>query len=1027
MKLHNGIDIKQSSIIFSNRIEMLQQSLMEHLFASGTTPFTKRLVIVPSNAVAEYIRRSFATDPTLNIFCGIDLVLLDRGISKVVDFCFDATNSLPSQMELTLALNQKVEMLEHLDATKSMRLAIKLASLFRGYSLYGGEKIQEWMQEPQGWQQTLFKDLFGPDGPFVDHQSYFSGLRAKKEIPDFQVHLFGFNHLATVVADFFVQTANLVPLMIYQPSFCQHYWGDILSNREHHFVIQKLKKEGTPLEQIESFEGFTDKGHPLLANCGVLARKFDALLQESSMPIVENYLPTDPQSSLQTLQADILDLHESAPLPADGTIEVHVATSAYREVEILKNNLIDLMANHQILPHEIRVMAPDIDQYAPYIEVLFKDLCPFTITDLSTDLSGSDLEGLLLFLSLESKRFSSKALLELFWHPLFKQKHGFSKEDLQAIEEWIQKTNICWGYDLDHRNRLLVHNDSDCQEEGGSWESGLRRLVELISQTDDLVAISQLELLGQWIEQIRALYADLTFFWTASPRSIKQWCEKLEDFTSRNFAPLEGSVAKVLSKMRSENSCPLAFSKFYALLEQQIETLRVGKHVNLWNQMTFCNLASASLVPAKIIALLGISESTFPRKMQTERLDLLQEGDLKEYIPSKGDFDRNFFLEASCSARTHFLVSYFEEPSALVLELCDHLDPACTLVHPMRSFDPLYFEEMGARSFSEIDFQMATAITETKKVLAWPQIVQEKVAELTIDIKDLNGFARSAYRHYFQKGAGLYFYSADQVQEEEAFTLTPLRLAQMRRALGDQSIDQMISKCKADGHFPMHHLGQVAMQVATRELREHQKTFEEHGLDLAAAVTVELTPHVQSPTWFNATHLLCPQLELELESGQKVAIVGSLDSLYPEGLVVYDKANFAGCARIWPQFLIANLVGPGEGLCSSAALFFAKQRGQKEFSFSNQGQVEDHLRNYLALYLEAIKVPLPLLPTLIEPIAQENVVRVEREFSSLLDRGYDDALRFAYRTIALPSASQLVDQGAVAAKALYKGITDGWV
>lgn len=87
-------------------------------------------------------------------------------------------------------------------------------------------------------------------------------------------------------------------------------------------------------------------------------------------------------------------------------------------------------------------------------------------------------------------------------------------------------------------------------------------------------------------------------------------------------------------------------------------------------------------IPFKVVALLGMNETDYPRQQVKNSFDLIQ------YLPQKGDRirrddDRYLFLEALLSAQQKFYVSYIGKtliddehklPSVLVSQLCEFLD-----------------------------------------------------------------------------------------------------------------------------------------------------------------------------------------------------------------------------------------------------------------------------------------------------------------------------------------------------------------
>ena len=84
-----------SRIFYSNRVEHLYRLLRERLFAGDTSLFTRRLVVLPSEAMRQWLRLQMAEDPSLGVCAGVDLLFLDQALdhlftashgSKLTDF-----------------------------------------------------------------------------------------------------------------------------------------------------------------------------------------------------------------------------------------------------------------------------------------------------------------------------------------------------------------------------------------------------------------------------------------------------------------------------------------------------------------------------------------------------------------------------------------------------------------------------------------------------------------------------------------------------------------------------------------------------------------------------------------------------------------------------------------------------------------------------------------------------------------------------------------------------------------------------
>ncbi len=143
--------------------------------------------------------------------------------------------------------------------------------------------------------------------------------------------------------------------------------------------------------EVSPDDWYLDVGHPLLASLGKQGRDFfDSLLGQ----IAEEHgiYPQDAEladdSLLHALQNDILRLRTRTPderlaLRADDrSLELHIAHSPLREVEILHDQLLArFAADPRLSPDQVVVLTPDIERYAPFIEAVFarregSPMCP---------------------------------------------------------------------------------------------------------------------------------------------------------------------------------------------------------------------------------------------------------------------------------------------------------------------------------------------------------------------------------------------------------------------------------------------------------------------------------------------------------------------------------------------------------------------------------------------------------------------------------------------------------------------------
>src|SRR5262249_55546136 len=117
------------------------------------------------------------------------------------------------------------------------------------------------------------------------------------------------------------------------------------------------------------------------------------------------------------------------------------------------------------------------------------------------------------------------------------------------------------------------------------------------------------------------------------------------------------------------------------LLERRLEHEELKQRF-LGGGVTFCKMLPMRSIPAKVIALLGMNGTAFPRTSRPLAFDLMAQSP-RNGDRSLPDEDRYLFLEALLSAREHLHVSYVGQnvrdnspipPSVLVSELLEVVD-----------------------------------------------------------------------------------------------------------------------------------------------------------------------------------------------------------------------------------------------------------------------------------------------------------------------------------------------------------------
>lgn len=858
---------KQFQLFFSNRIELLYIRLKYALFAANSTPFTRRLIIVPCPAMKSWLMLQMARDPDLGIAAALEISYVDQTLQRLGQWIKSESPMRPStesqqltHLELALALERAIRQvltqipkltqkeytlwqpLFHYLKISDMPPAIlskktdrrltmlcdKLATLFGKYAIYGSAMVAKWEnEEVTEWQQQLWCHLFKkplPLDPSIASWSYlnreFSSLM---DLPtqhlqhsDTQVHLFAMSYLPRLQHNFLTHLSSVFPVNYYLLSPCQAFWSDIHSDRENQWLQAYWKKRKISQAQQQDLEGYLQDRNPLLANFGKLGREMAQQMEESEFQTFEDYalaggviehaqyesLISDlveidpfkkPLTLLEALQADLTLLrtphsdYKVVIKDNDDSIQVHIASTPMREVQILYDLLVGLVTTHAhrtnpIVVGEIIVMTPNINLYAPYIKAIFssnESVLNAQIMDLSVIAGSPFIQGFLHLLALPFSRWDVTTLLQLFDYPAFQKRQQLTREDIRCIREWIKASDVRWGEDSFHRNELLKrdHCPQGMMENSpiGTWEYAIERLLfglimhktqdACATATSPLLPLENIEgtqslLLGRWILLLRSLRKDLACLIDGTCLSLKEWSDFLHCLSECYFSPddaraeedqvaLHGllNIFKQAEGKLGSQKLPFSTIRYHlnALLESHAESYRENDQ----GAVRFCSMLPMRAIPTQVLVLMGMNEGAFPRQDSNLSLNLLHGDTQADYHPSQTDFDRYLFLEALLSARQHLLISYQgysvvdgkeQPPSLPVTELLSYLDKSytistekpsihCIRKHPVHSSDSAYFSsnqdnKNKFQSYSQTQYAAAQAFYLAEK-MATPCFIPE--------------------------------------------------------------------------------------------------------------------------------------------------------------------------------------------------------------------------------------------------------------------------------------------------------------
>jgi exodeoxyribonuclease V gamma subunit len=971
-------DLAIKSVVVSNSVEVLFEHLKAYLFSEEGDPvFSERLLITPSGGMQQWIQIQLASSLDINIACGLTLAFLDKGMQYVRQALYAPTSHrLPSHLELLLTIESVINgaclssnalwapLVRYVDGKESRKIALThyMLKLFKRYGMCAQGASLDWEQRPSHWQEAVWAKVFMKwDYP----QRAFQGLQAKP-LPSsrFSVHLFAFSYIPPLYFHFLKDAAKYVPVYFYQLSPCQEFWSDL------------------------SFDAPS-----LLGPLGKMGRSTARLLEENDIQSVEKYILFGGQSQLKQIQREMLTLaqpiqNRQAQIShtfseQDDSIQIHCFSTRHMEIAKLCELISNWLVSKEMQPSDIWVLAPNIAEYAPYIQAIFHSL-PYQIADMPSQQGERAIKGLFLILELEKKRWSTSAVFELFEHPLFCQKWGLHAEELNCLKLWVEQTGIRWGFDGGHKAELL--KERGCEEieldAAATWMEGLGYLIEELAlpTVRARIEFSQAETLGQIVELLTSLYKDTREL--KQEKTLQEWVNFFARLYRHYFIETEESVPlwsllECLGKGSLLYPNVLYRYAFIHLLMQEsinLESVTLNRHE--LQAIRFGSLLPMRAIPAKVICLIGMQQEAFPHKDSLQALDCLGQHPQCGDFPTHLDFDRCLFLETLLSARDKLLISYIgrdpldlieKPPSSVVAHLLPLVSKNQIFYHPLQMIE-------GVRIVSPYPLNI-----HLDNPLPLPTKNQ------TVTIFELNRFCRS-YLHHYLASQGFKISECRVLQDEEAFVLTPQRKAALCKAALTHPLEEVVSCAQKEGDFPCGPFGELAKLQLQKEIaffgeqKTHQLILEPFDLKISAELTVTFT--------------------------------GMLDNVFDQGMCTQRKKEFKTAVKVWPLFLLLNAYDSSK----TKILFAASQHTQDRF-------FEDpipHLKNVMEFYFYAQNHPILLAVEWIEPI-------LKRDSKKLIQlEHYDQTLKWYLRGKGKIDPCQWIDAYYPLVERVYGEMAHAW-
>jgi exodeoxyribonuclease V gamma subunit len=636
-----------------------------------------------------------------------------------------------------------------------------VADLFDRYAVHRPDMVRDWAAGNDrlagGWQPELWRrlrDRIGAPSPaerLVQADERIRREPALLELPP-RLSLFGLTRLPRSYLEVLAAIAagREVHLFVLHPS--ASLWSQVAAELHR----------GSPITRRRDDRSARLPVNRLLASWGRDVRELQ-LVMAIGEPSIDHHHELDTgeaRTLLEAVQNDIrADRQPPGPAlpggadarpqlqPDDRSIQIHACHGRSRQVEVLRDAVLHLLADDPTLePRDVIVMCPDIETFAPLIQATFGsgataaelDEAPDESTDRLPDLrvrladralrqTNPVLGVVSQVLALADQRATASQLLDLASREPVRRRFGFDDDDLSRMQDWVAASGIRWGFDAPHREPFKLGAVS-----ANTWRRGLDRVLLGVAMTEeerpvlsgvlplDDVESGAIDLAGRFAEFVDRLQTAVDAL--SHPQPIREWIAAIAGaadaltHTSDRQAWQRRELGRLLDDVASESAGPggereamLEPADVAALLADRLRGRPTRANFRT-GHLTVCTLVPMRSVPHRVVCILGLDDGEYPRRARRDGDDLM----LAE--PRVGDRDpraedRQMLLDALLAATERLIITYTgndertnvgRPPAVPVGELldivertvrCDAGSPrdAVVIHHPLQPFDPRNF------------------------------------------------------------------------------------------------------------------------------------------------------------------------------------------------------------------------------------------------------------------------------------------------------------------------------------------------
>jgi exodeoxyribonuclease V gamma subunit len=706
-------------------------------------------------------------------------------------------------------------------------------------------------------------------------------------------------------------------------------------------------------------------GHPLLSALGRDVREMQlrlaAAVEPGALGPEHHARPDPPPNLLGRLQRALRD-DQPGPTatldPADRSVQVHACHGSHRQVEVLREVVLGLLAADPGLePRDVLVMCPEIETFAPLVSAAFGlgtgeppdgplavhpgQRLPVRLADRALQQVNPLLDTAARLIELAEARLTASQVLDLLGTAPVRRRFALGEDDLERLRELVLAAGVRWGLDAAHRRSFGLERFPQ-----NTWAAGLDRMLLGVAMSGydageqhwlhtalpldevDSGDVERVGRLAEFVDRLAGVLAEL-----AGMRPLQGWVAALtaavETLTATTpaeewqAAHARAQLAEItLTAGPQASTVPLALADVRALLVERLRA-RPSRANFRTGTLTVATMVPMRSVPHRVVCLLGVDDGVFPRAGIEDGDDVLARDPLVGERDVRSE-DRQLLLDAVCAATEHLVVvcagaderTGARRPFAVPLgELLDALDatahtadgrPAREQVvvrHPLQPFDPRNFTPgalatPGPFSFDAAELAGAVAARGPKRppppFLAAPLPVPAADPGRVVELEELRAFVRHPVRAFLRQRVGVSVFAA----EEGSTDALPVELD----GLESWSVGERLLRDRLTGHD--------LERCRQAEWRRGALPPGALGHRLLATVTEDVEPLVAVAGAARAGEPVVLDVVAALPAERRV--VGTVSEIYGDAIVrvEYSRLGPRHRLRAWVELLALTVAQP---------------------------------------------------------------------------------------------------------------------